>query len=427
MTAIPNGPQLIAEVGFSGPGTGAYLHLDDAARGRLGTGTLAPVELWTDVSPWLVSAKTRRGATRAIGPTLRYESGAATLVLRNDDRRFDPTNLAGPYTAGGVTQVEPMRAVRLRATWDGVTYPLWQGYGDWRVSYDGPNSSLVTLVAADAFMVFAGEDRTALGSPVGGGELSGARINRILDAIGWAAGDRRVAAGDSTMQATTLSDDVLAELLLTADSESGEFYIDAQGHVVFRNRLALFEESRSTTVQATFGDDQTQPTELPYADATLTYDAASIYNRISLARKGGTAQVVEDTGSIQQYLARTHRRTDLLLETDAEVAQLGRYLLQQSATPELRVSELRLHPQGDGRVWQHALGREIGDRIRAIRRPPGGGVPIDREVYVRGVEHDVRADLSWTTTFVLQSATRGQFLVLDNPTLGRLDANSLAY
>ncbi|MGW3809075.1 hypothetical protein [Micromonospora sp. NPDC005113] len=567
---------LTVEVGFSSPTTGTYLHLDDEERGLLNSATLAPDNLWVDVTEWVTSVSTRRGATRVEGPTLRFEAGTATIVLRNEDRRFDPTNLAGPYVAGGATQVEPMRAVRIRATWNGVTYSVWRGFADdWQVAYDGPTASVVTLTCSDAFRVFAGYDRNAIAA-VGSGENSGARIHRILDSIGWSTVDRVIDGGDVTLQATTLADNALSELLLTADSELGEFFIDPHGRPRYRNRTAIQDNERSAVAQAKFGDaavggvDTTinlatcpsletdsvgwiaggsvsptlsrssvqavfgswsllatwgtggllplvnydvsgltvgrtytisvyvwvptgspvvvpivastdhfgtnstlfdawerltwtgvatattmgfqlwplaSPTagqqvwidglqveegnsasayvdgdqagcewdgiphastsrrlpELPYTDAVLTSDATQMANLISIARAGGTAQVVEDAASRTAYLTSTHQRHDLLVQTDGAALVYAEQLLARASTPELRFSQLVLNPRREAQLWIQALSREIGQRLRVVRRPPGGGDPITRDVFLRGVEHEVSPE-QWTTRFVLQHA-----------------------
>jgi ribosomal protein L14 len=417
----------IVEVGFTGsPSTGAYWHIGDAVRGRIGTAAIGPDEVWTDITERVVSVSTRRGATRADGPILRYESGTATILLNNHDRRFDPTNLGGPYVVAGVSQVEPMRAVRIRAEWDGVTYPIWRGYADaWQVDYQGPTGSTVTLTASDAFSVFASYDRVA-SVPVGAGELSGARIGRVLTSAGWPTEDRVIAAGDSTMQETDLEGNALSELQLVAESEIGELYVDASGRVVFRNRRAVLTEARSSAVQTVFGNDESSLVEVPYADVGLSYDAQSITNYVSAARAGGTAQIREDATSRARYLTRSYTRSDLLLETDSEAASYAGFVLHQGKNPELRFNQLTLLPRKDARLWPQALGREIGDRIQVIRRPPGGGDPIIREVFVRGIEHDVR-DMQWTTRFALQSATRYQFWTIGHPSLGQVGVNAIAF
>ena len=53
---------------------------------------------WIDVSAYFKTAKITRGSNRVENPIIRYEAGKCELVLDNSDRRFDPTNLAGPYT-----------------------------------------------------------------------------------------------------------------------------------------------------------------------------------------------------------------------------------------------------------------------------------------------------------------------------------------
>lgn len=58
---------------------------------------------WTDISAYVRSATIKRGSNRVDSPTVRYEAGTAELRLDNRDRRFDPTNLAGPYTTSFTT------------------------------------------------------------------------------------------------------------------------------------------------------------------------------------------------------------------------------------------------------------------------------------------------------------------------------------
>ena len=64
---------------------------------------------WTDVTQWAKHGiTTRRGSSRVESPIIRYEAGTAVVQLDNSDRRFDPTNLSGPYVSGGKTLVSCM-------------------------------------------------------------------------------------------------------------------------------------------------------------------------------------------------------------------------------------------------------------------------------------------------------------------------------
>lgn len=53
---------------------------------------------FVDISAYLTQLSIKRGSSRVEGPIIRYEAGTCELTLNNSDRRFDPTNLAGPYT-----------------------------------------------------------------------------------------------------------------------------------------------------------------------------------------------------------------------------------------------------------------------------------------------------------------------------------------
>lgn len=601
-------PTLTVEAAFAGgASTGNYLHLDDEVRGLLDTAELGPDGgVWEDISAYVRKVQIRRGANRIESPVPRYEAGTCTVELNNLDRRFDPTYLSGPYVSAGVTQVTPMRAIRVSAEWNGVVYPLFRGFADeWKIDYNGPNWSVCTLQCTDATKVLSNNDRTAVAG-AGAGEDTGARVGRILDSASWSDTDRIIATGDTTVQATTLDGSAWTELLLVQDTEYGELYIDESGRVFFRNRQAAMEDLRSISAVAKFGDDAvgdvettvnlifnpssetditywaaggsvpptltqssaqakygtksvlctwgtggllpladydtgigaleigktytisvwvyvpsgspdvflflqagfefldgvgdstsvkdtwvrltkthayttaaawnvqiwptTSPTsgqqvyidglqleegttattycdgtqtscewdgtahdstsrrlpELAYANVELDYDDSTIANQVKITRVGGSEQTEEDTASQSLNLIHTHRRTDLLMETDGAANDYAGFLLYQAKDPELRFSSLTLRPQRDAtNLFPQALGRRFGDRIRIVRRPPGGG-SISREVFIRGVEHEI-SPLNWTTRWVLQSATKWSFLILDHATLGALDSNALSY
>jgi hypothetical protein len=416
-------PLVIVEVAFTvgGPGASA-LHLDDPVLGLLNTGTLG-ADTWVEVAPAtrLESLHTRQGSTRVESPQVRFDAGIATAVLNDPDRRYDPTNLSGPYVSGGRTQVTPMREVRMRAVWNGTAYPLFRGYADkWEIDWDATTST-VTLPCTDAFKILEGKRRGPQVA-VGAGELTSARINRILDGIGWPATDRVIGTGSITVQETTLEGSPLAELQLTADTEIGELYIDGSGRVVFRGRMALLTETRSTISQATFG-------QAPgIISMPLATDDDQLYNEIKITRVGGVEQVVEDTASQSEFqIIRTFERSDLLMQDDATAADYASWILHLSSQPETRFDKIVLYPRRNPALWPQVLGRQIGDRITCWRQPPTGGDPIQLDAFIRGIEHQVE-QADWTTTWVLQSAAKvGSFLTLDHPTAGRLDNNALAF
>lgn len=421
------GLTIAPEVAFTAVAAG-YLHLDDTTKGKLDTAMLAGPDTFVDLADYFRGGTIRRGVSSFDGVYGRADAGTCQMHLANEDRRFDPTNLSGPYVAAGVTQVEPERQVRYRATYAGITYNLFRGFvDDWDLTYvPSANVAHARVAATDGTKVVANYDQNA-GSVVGTGEDSGARIARILDNAGWAADDRDLDAGVTTLQGTDLSANAWTEIALVSDTELGEVFFDGTGKLVFRNRHATSTDARSNTSQATFGDAN-DGVEIPYSGVTFGSTSKQIRNVVRITRVGGAQQIATDSASVSKYRSRTFQRSDLLMQTDAAAADYANYVLQLLKDAELRFSTLSINPLANPDVlFPQVLGRELGDRITIRRRPPGGGAPIERQVFIRGIEHSIGLD-TWETTWTLQDATeKFAFFVLDNPTLGVLDSNALAY
>lgn len=406
------GPRLVVEVAFAVGAVGAsqYLVVGDPSRGIVGVGKVAPSgaeadlqPVWTDITAYVLSGSITRGSSRVDSPVVQYEAGTCSLVLDNSDRRFDDTHLSGPYVSGGASLVTPMRAVRIWAQWDNVRYDLFRGFADmWDITWDGPAWSTATLTATDALKLLANVRRGAVAA-TGAGDDTGARVDRILDSAAWPDADRALDAGDVTLQATTLEGDALTELRLAVDSELGELYVDGAGKLVFRRRSAVTADQRSAITQATFDDGS----GLPYDQLSSSGDDATLYNRVRVTREGGVEQVASDASSIATWFERTFERSDLIMETDAQALTYAQTVITRAATPERRFTELGIIPgSSPSALWPHALGRELGDRIAITRRPPGGGSPIHRDVWIRGITHEF-AEGQWDTRWTLQRALDG--------------------
>lgn len=361
-----------------------------------------PDVVWTDVSSYVRSFSTECGFSRGVQS---WQAGTATVTLNNLDGRFSPANLSGPYVSGGVTQVRPLRPVRIRAAYAGTTYPVYQGYVlDWVDSWTGGGAgrgdAVTTIRCADEFTRLTAVDGMEV-TPVGAGELAGARVHRVLDAAGH-AGERDIDDGETTLIATDLADNVLQELESIAESEGGAVYVTADGTVKFAGRYALIEESRSYTSQATFADDGSG---LPYATAEVAYDSDLITNWAAYTAEGGTTQSVYDSTSRALYGDRRDTKTGLLADSDAQVLALAQWAVQQYKDPELRVTSIAVKPRRDpASLWPQVLGRLIRDQITVVRNPPGG-FEITQACHIAGIAHDVPDRNTWVTTYTLWSAT----------------------
>jgi hypothetical protein len=381
--------------------TGSYGAWDS---GLWNTATWGPDETWQDITAYVQSISTTRKFDRDIAT---WVAGSATLKLKNQDGRFSSANLSGPYVSAGVTGIRPWRPIRIRAAYAGTTYDVYRGYAlKWQESYaQGPGSTggaaFVTVPCTDEMGALARFNGIGQ-SPVGASEASGQRIHRVLNAAGH-TGVRDIDLGVTTLQATTLGANAVTEMQLDTDSEGGALYIDRAGAVVFERMTALVENSRSNTVQAIFGDGAG---ELPYADPILTDDGDLMVNIAAFQRVGGTVQTATDATSRALNRDKQKSRTDLVCETDAQVANLASFYVQQFADPEERIGSVVINPlRSPAALWPQVLGREVRDLVLVNRRPPGG-FTISQLSHLAGISHTIVPSTStWQTTFDLWSAS----------------------
>lgn len=365
------------------------------------TSLWGPDVVFTDVSSYVRSISTDRGFSRGVQS---WQAGTARVVLNNRDGRFSPANLSGPYVSGGITQIRPLRPIRITATYLGVTYPVYRGYvlswtESWTGGAVGKGDSVTTLACADEFTRLAAVDGMEV-SPVGSGEMTGSRVHRVLDAAGH-TGDRDIDVGVNTLQATDLSDKTLSELENAMKAEGGALYVDAAGAVVFDQQTALIDNTRSVTSQATFADDGTG---LPYADAEVAYDSDLVVNWAAFTPTGGTTQSVFDATSRALYGDRRSTETALICETDGQALALAQWVVQQYKDPEYRFTSITVKPRrAPSTLWPQVLGRLVRDQITVVRNPPGS-YAISQTCHIAGVSHAITED-NWVTTWDLWSAT----------------------
>ena len=348
-----------------GGNTGTRLVLDVTDPG-LNTGTLGDGAFFYDISTSVRTINTNRGRRRALE---RFGTGTATITLDNRDRSFDPTNTASPYynATVGVTGVVPSIPVVIRATWNGVTYPIFRGWIDsWTFSYSdaGNGDAVATVSCSDAFKplsnIIGGLPSSAsisssgtasfdigISTPSDGGgygvssidvtgsgstgdinvsggvsttpiigtgtDLPGLRIETILDAIGWPDNLRDIDEGTTYLAAQDATKTPLDMLQEAAAADSGVIYVDDDGTVIFADRDAIISEDRSINVQSTY--DTTDAAGKKFVETSIVYDDSLIYNIVKIDRKvttaaggeelTGTTVVVSNAESISLYGART--------------------------------------------------------------------------------------------------------------------------
>lgn len=388
---LPNGISYKVEILFSG----------DAA--------------YTDVTANLVSVDVVRGRSTE---TDIFQAGSATIILRNNDRQYDPLNTAGAYYG----KIAPRIPVKVTA---GATQ-IFTGYiFDWGYEYQKPSGgkdvSLVQVSCIDAFSVLGEQFLTAF-TPTSQG--SGARVTAVLDRseVAFPAAPRNIKTGSSTLgaQLVAAQTNVLDYLQQIAASEQGFLFVAGDGKLTFLGRNDVV----STSVTMTFADDGTNT---KYQTFAVSYGSELLYNRIVTTRSGGSTYTASDTTSIGKYLTKTLTLDDLLVSTDAQAKDIGTNLLAKYKDPEFRFSEVSTVIEANAAAFTNVVALEIGN-IVSVKKTYSTGTPasVTLDCIVQGVSHRITAQ-SHVVTVQLGSADSRSFLRLNNTTYGRLNYNLLGW
>ena len=395
--------------------------LDSATLGVLDQNYLDGTLLGDDVSPYAQSINVTRGRKDDFS---NFDAGILSVTLRNDDRRFDPTNTSGPYWNAtlGRSGLTPRRAVRLIC--NGITVFVGR-ITDIDIEYD-PNptgTSTAVITAADDFAILSSAFINADVTPTS--ELSSARINAILDRteVDYPVADRDIEAGTVTLgtQQIDANTNVLTYLQQVAETEWGLLFVNAQGQLAFRKRqTAVFDN-----VQAQFNDNGT---DLPYQVLQIIYGSEFLYNRVQVQADGGTLQTADDAASQAEYGVLTYAISDALFGSDAQALQLAEYLRDTYSTPTFWFDEIATPANLISGAQRTTLyGLEMGDQIQLTRHFPNGTPTTVTEVYaIERLAHTITANNHQVRLGLYQPTIVYEF-ILDNATFGTLSTdNALA-
>ena len=395
------------EVGFdtSFSGVGDFFVLNDAVKGVLdnSTYTLAGIQ-FIDVTNRVRSFSVARGRS---GIFSAFPAGQANVEFNNHDRAFDPLYTQSPFTGN----IVPRREIRV-TTANSVQYTGW--IDDWGFSYLPNGDSIADAVAYDATSIISGQT-LALGTPVQ--ELSGARVNKVLDELDWLDENRNIDTGIATLGTAIIdaNTNAMSYLQNIALSEGGFVFVGKDGKINFIERT----DNSVPQNYVLFGG-----AGIPFQNVEVSYGSDNLYNRIILDRIGGGTATVTSNQSITDYGLRTLSQSGLLLSSDTQLAELGILLAEKYSQPEYRFSslEVALHKINPSQQ-SAALGLELGDVALVEFTPNGIGDAIKRFVQVISIRHSVRPE----THFIEYGFESIQlaFWTLSDPTAGRLSAGNV--
>jgi hypothetical protein len=409
-------PVINAIINFTtGPITAQALILDT---GILGTNVLSGTDfVVVDVSDQVNRIETSRGRNALSD---QFQTGALTLRIIDQNGDFNPQNVTGPY----YELLTPMRKVQITATYGGITYPIFSGFiTSYVTTYpkDSEEVAYTEIKAVDAFrLVFNAQISTVTGAIAG--DLSGTRINQILDEIDWPATMRDVDAGLTTLQNDPGSNrTALAAMQTVAESEYGALYVDASGSFVFQDRDVTAGSIGGTPT--IFADNGTG---IVYSDAAWILNDVLIFNKATITRVGGTAQVATNQDSIDKYFLHSYFLDNLLMQTDAVALDYAQAYVASRAETSIRVDSvvLDLYTPSYNTGIIAALDLDFFDPIKVITTQPGGST-LEKTLQIFGVRMNITPN-SWKTTFTTLEPVIDAF-ILNDTIYGTLDYNVLSY
>ena len=409
-------PTINAILNFStGPATAQAMQIDI---GKIGVNVFADaVAVIVDVSNQVNYVKTQRGRNSLSD---QFQTGQLTLRIIDQNGDFNPLNPGSPY----YELLTPMKKVEITATYSGVTYPIFSGFITSYVNSqpkDATELAYTTITAVDAFrLANLAQISTVTGAAAG--NLSGTRINQLLDSISWPASMRDVDAGLTTMQADPGTARTSLQAMQTVtDSEYGALYIDPSGSFTFQDRALTVSSIGATPT--VFADDGSG---IKYANATWILNDSLIFNSATVSRTGGSPQTATNAASIAKYFLHSYNLQDLLMQTDAVALDYARAYVASRAETSIRCDavELDLYTENYNSGIIAALDLDFFDPITVITTQPGGSL-LEKTLQIFGVANTITPNSFKVVFTTLEPVIDG--FIIGNVDYGVIDQDVLSY
>ena len=409
-------PTLNAVINFStGPAFAPAMILNE---GLLNTNILSDAStVNVDVSSQVDRVEIARGRNAQAD---QFQTGTLSLRIVDQNGDFNPMNASGPYYG----LLDPMRKVTISGTTAVGTYAMFSGYITGYSTTTPLNASDVvytTITAVDAFrLATLAQISTVTGATAG--DLSGTRVNQILDQIAWPASQRDIDAGLTTLQADPgTARTSLAALQTVELSEYGALYINAAGSFVFQDRSVTASSVAGTPT--VFNEDGTG---IKYSNAIWILNDVLVYNSAQVSRAGGSVQTATNPDSIALYFLHSYNQQNLLMQTDAVALDYAQAYIASRAATSIRCDAITL----DLNTPDYAAGIEAAltldyfDPVTITTTQPGSS-SLTATFQIFGVAHSVTPN-SWKTTFTTLQPIIDAF-ILDSALYGILDTSVLSY
>lgn len=359
---------------FDGALAGAIdaLTLGDPLKGQLDNATYPLADDFADVSDDVRSVQVRRGRSNE---TTTVDAGNAVVTLDNRTRLYDPTASASisPYA----NAILPRKEITVSIG----EVPVFSGQvEDWDLQYSMNGDSVTLAKAADGFTLLSQYE-----VPAGAGftGLSGSVIYQTASAVGWPMGRVALDGGTASVGAHTVDagQQALPYLQKITNTEQALLFIGKDGTLTYRDRIASRIDKGTV-----FADDGSG---IPFGNIEITFGTEFLYTQIVVDYPGGSASAVSASANVANYGINT-LTLDTYLPDGTSAGDIAGFLAEQYGEPTFRITGVTVDVNAlpPSQVAQ-ILDLELGHGARVIFTPNGVGEPIERELAVDSIEHNI--------------------------------------
>jgi hypothetical protein len=335
----------------------------------------------------------RRGRERA---DLRDEAGFASIVFNNTSGIYDPdnTSVSSPWVVGGASILRDGLQMRIMATWNSVTYPLFNGFLENNFTNQGflPN---VTMTFYDGIGYIADGFAPAL-AVAANSETAAVRAGRMLDIAGWttANGFSRSLTGSVVMLATVQNRGCMQAITECVNAIAGRFYISKSGVAT----LVPLADKFSRPTQLLFSDSNASNT-VTYSDLITNPGTKYVVNQAIIMR-GDNNQVTSTYNPSVAAYGVVKKEIFAPVNTDTSATNLALYESRKLATPDTYIERIEFNGlvvAKNGLLYPDFLSTELADQV-SVQRTTYDGRPLQWNLVVEGMKHTITQN-NWIVSF----------------------------
>ena len=336
----------------------------------------------------------RRGRTRQ---NERDQAGIAVVNFNNTSGYYDPDNTSAgsPWVVSGSSILRDGLQMRIVATINGTSYPLYYGFlEETKVNQGiGPTS---TMTFVDGIAYIADAQAPALATAAFP-ESAATRVGRMLTYAGWAGSTSLT--GTVNLLATVQNRSCMALIYQAVDAIAGRFYISRSGVAT----LVPLADKFSRPTQLLFTDTAASNT-VGYSQLYTNPGTYFVVNQAIVSRNDSKQCTSLYTPSSNAYgIAKSV--IDAPVSTDSGAQNLAIYESRKLATPLTYVERIDFNALAvgtNGLLYPDFLSTELSDQVSVVRTTYDNRT-IQWNLVVEGMAHTITQNnwlVSYTTSAI---------------------------